>query len=38
MKTPEDCTGLADIREAIDRIDLDIVQALGRRMDYVKAA
>ncbi|MCS9618421.1 isochorismate-pyruvate lyase, partial [Pseudomonas aeruginosa] len=23
MKTPEDCSGLADIREAIDRIDLD---------------
>lgn len=38
MKMPEDCTGLSEIREAIDRIDHDIVQSLGRRMDYVKAA
>ncbi|TRX74492.1 isochorismate lyase [Pseudomonas mangiferae] len=38
MKSPERCTGLPDIREAIDRIDLEIVQALGRRMQYVKAA
>lgn len=38
MKNPEDCTSLADIRQAIDHIDQDIIQALGRRMDYVKAA
>lgn len=38
MKIPENCTSLLDIRVAIDRIDHDIIQALGRRMDYVKAA
>ncbi|EIF78840.1 isochorismate-pyruvate lyase, partial [Burkholderia pseudomallei 354a] len=29
MKTPDECTGLADIREAIDRLDADIIAALG---------
>ncbi|ABN86284.1 isochorismate-pyruvate lyase [Burkholderia pseudomallei] len=38
MKTPDQCTGLADIREAIDRLDADIIAALGARMQYVKAA
>ncbi|MGP9652848.1 isochorismate lyase [Halomonas sp. AOP35-4E-18] len=38
MKKPEDCLNLLDIREAIDQVDYDIVVALGRRMDYVKAA
>lgn len=38
MKEPDDCGSLADIREAIDRIDEDIIRALGRRMGYVKAA
>ncbi len=38
MKNPEDCTCLADIRLAIDCIDKNIVQALGQRMAYVKAA
>ena len=32
MKTPDACTGLPDIREAIDRPDADIIDALGRRM------
>lgn len=36
IKTLEDCAGLTDIREAIDRTDLDIVQTPGHRMDYVK--
>ncbi|MXN77943.1 isochorismate lyase [Burkholderia sp. 4701] len=38
MKTPDDCTGLADVREAIDRLDADIIEALGMRMQYVLAA
>ncbi|AIO68628.1 isochorismate lyase [Burkholderia oklahomensis] len=38
MKTPDDCTGLTDIREAIDRLDADIIETLGARMQYVKAA
>lgn len=38
MKTPDTCTGLPDIREAIDRLDADIIDALGRRMQYVLAA
>ncbi|MDN7489313.1 isochorismate-pyruvate lyase [Burkholderia sp. AU31652] len=38
MKTPDACTGLPDIREAIDRLDADIIEALGLRMQYVKAA
>lgn len=38
MQAPEDCRDLADIRQAIDRIDQDIIGALGQRMRYVLAA
>ncbi|WP_323990505.1 isochorismate lyase [Pseudomonas canadensis] len=38
MKTPEHCTGLSDIREAIDSLDQQIIETLGLRMQYVKAA
>ena len=38
MKTPEHCTGLADIRHAIDNLDHQIIDALGLRMQYVQAA
>ncbi|CAN1600430.1 isochorismate lyase [Pseudomonas sp. B21-028] len=38
MKTPENCSGLEDIRQAIDTLDQRIVDALGLRMRYVKAA
>lgn len=38
MKTPEQCTGLNDIREAIDDIDRSIVSLLGDRLRYVYAA
>ncbi|OIN46456.1 isochorismate-pyruvate lyase [Pseudomonas azotoformans] len=38
MKTPQDCTGLTDIRHAIDTLDHQIIDALGLRMQYVKAA
>ncbi|WP_178116153.1 isochorismate lyase [Pseudomonas sp. LD120] len=38
MKTPEQCSALDDIRDAIDRLDQQIIQALGERLAYVKAA
>ncbi|TWF40759.1 isochorismate pyruvate lyase [Chitinophaga polysaccharea] len=38
MKTPEACENMADIRMAIDTIDQEVVQLLGRRFNYVKAA
>lgn len=38
MKKPEECAGLDDIRIAIDAIDAEIIEALGRRLRYVKAA
>ncbi|WP_028498980.1 isochorismate lyase [Microvirgula aerodenitrificans] len=38
MTTPENCSSLLEVRDAIDRIDHEIIQALGRRMEYVRAA
>jgi isochorismate pyruvate lyase len=38
MKTPEDCTGMPDVREAIDTLDREIVGLIGRRAEYVRAA
>jgi isochorismate pyruvate lyase len=38
MKTPEQCENIAEIRAEIDRIDHDIVTALGERLKYVRAA
>jgi len=38
MKSPEECTGLDDIRIEIDAIDAEIIKALGHRLCYVKAA
>lgn len=38
MKTPEQCSALDDIRWAIDTLDQQIIQALGQRLAYVKAA
>lgn len=38
MKTPEDCTGMPDVREAIDTLDREIVGLIGRRAAYVRAA
>jgi isochorismate pyruvate lyase len=37
MKTPDECTNKADIREAIDQIDHEIVALLGKRAAYVQA-
>jgi isochorismate pyruvate lyase len=38
MKAPEECESLQDVRAEIDRIDRDVIAALGRRFAYVKAA
>lgn len=38
MKSPKECTSLQDIRAEIDRIDREVIAALGQRFAYVKAA
>ena len=38
MKTPEQCANLQEIRAEIDRIDREVIAALGQRFAYVKAA
>ncbi len=38
VKRAEECESLADIRREIDRIDRDIVRAIGERKQYVIAA
>ncbi|WP_246794910.1 isochorismate lyase [Burkholderia perseverans] len=38
MKQPDDCANLDEVREAIDRLDADIIAALGQRMRYVLTA
>ena len=38
MKQPEDCTGIEDIRQAIDALDREIVGLIGRRARYVDTA
>lgn len=37
MKAPADCTSIEEVRDAIDTLDREIVAALGRRFQYVKA-
>ncbi len=38
MKTPKECSGMIDIREAIDSIDRDIVSLIAKRTEYVHKA
>ena len=38
MKPPEDCTGIEDIRRAIDELDREVIGLIGRRARYVEAA
>lgn len=38
MKSPKNCTGIEDIRRAIDALDREIVGLIGRRARYVEAA
>ena len=36
IRTPEKCETISEIREQIDKIDLDIIKALGIRFKFVK--
>jgi isochorismate pyruvate lyase len=36
LKKPEDCEDIGEIRDAIDEIDLEIIQLLAHRVQYVK--
>ena len=38
MKQPQDCQNIQDIRLAIDSLDREIINKLGKRFEYVKAA
>jgi isochorismate pyruvate lyase len=38
MASPEDCKSLEDVRREIDRIDKEIIERIGQRARYVKAA
>ena len=38
MQRPEDCTGLDDIREAIDALDERLVALVAQRMRYIARA
>lgn len=38
MKLPEDCESIGDVRQAIDMLDREIIQLIGRRAHYVDRA
>jgi isochorismate pyruvate lyase len=38
MASPDDCKSLQEVRHEIDRIDEEIIQRIGQRARYVKAA
>lgn len=38
MKRPEECTDIQEIRAGIDRLDREIIAAIGERARYVAAA
>lgn len=38
MLAPDACSSLDDVRAAIDTLDFQIVQLLGQRLGYVRAA
>jgi isochorismate pyruvate lyase len=38
MKSPEECASLAEVREAIDTLDRELLGLLGKRAGYVHAA
>lgn len=38
MKEPGDCRDIQDIRTEIDRLDRQIIEGIGKRSLYVKAA
>lgn len=38
MKAPQECENMADIRQEIDQLDHQIIELIGKRYTYVKAA
>jgi isochorismate pyruvate lyase len=38
MKAPEECLDIQEIRQGIDAIDREVINLLGKRFAYVKAA
>jgi isochorismate pyruvate lyase len=38
MKAPNQCEDMTDIRAEIDRLDRQVIELLGQRFAYVKAA
>ncbi len=38
MKPPEECQNMTEIRSEIDSLDRQVIQLLGQRFAYVKAA
>jgi isochorismate pyruvate lyase len=38
MKVPDECFDLSEIRTEIDAIDREVIELLGKRFAYVKAA
>lgn len=38
MKLPHECASLAEVRAEIDALDHQIIERLGKRFEYVKAA
>ncbi|PSM51061.1 isochorismate-pyruvate lyase [Chroococcidiopsis sp. CCALA 051] len=38
MKVPEECLNIHAIRQEIDAIDRQVIELLGQRFNYVKAA
>ena len=38
VSSPESCKNIDEIRSAIDAIDLEVIQLIGKRFKYVKAA
>lgn len=38
IKSPGECENISDIRTEIDEIDRQVIQLIGQRFEYVKAA
>jgi isochorismate pyruvate lyase len=36
MKYPEECESIEEIRQCLDEIDLQIIELLGKRLNYIK--
>ncbi len=38
MKAPDECSDIQEVREEIDIIDREVIEALSKRLQYVIAA